>query len=82
MFSRVFVPIECQTGVPLGYAFVDVDDMEKALQLGGGWMGGRMFLVMMAQYQKESISFPNFDGCQDCGDYLFERRQKRFLARP
>ncbi|KAL1217584.1 Nucleolin 2 [Cardamine amara subsp. amara] len=28
--TRVFVPIECKTGSPLGFAFVDLSDVKKA----------------------------------------------------
>ncbi|CAH8267645.1 unnamed protein product [Arabidopsis lyrata] len=80
--TRVYVPIECQTGVPLGFAFIDVDDEEKALDLGRGYMGRCWLYVMMAIHQPEYDKLPNFSGCEHCGTFLLERRKKRFLARP
>ncbi|CAA7044140.1 unnamed protein product [Microthlaspi erraticum] len=77
--SRVFVPIECHTSVPLGFAFVDVDDNEKALYLGGCYVGECTFHVVMAGSQKESCCFPNFRGCRDCGTFLIKRRRERRL---
>ncbi|CAH2052528.1 unnamed protein product, partial [Thlaspi arvense] len=79
--TRVFVPIECQTGTPLGFAFIDVDDEQKAMELGRGYMGGCRIFVMMATNQPEYYSFPNFSGCAHCGTFLLERRMERFLAR-
>ncbi|KFK35839.1 hypothetical protein AALP_AA4G043800 [Arabis alpina] len=76
---RVFVPIECKTGVPLGFAFVYVDDSLKAISLGCGYMGERHLRVMMAKYQPESTVFPNFHGCKRCGRILAKRRMRRFV---
>ncbi|KFK35837.1 hypothetical protein AALP_AA4G043600 [Arabis alpina] len=76
---RVFVPIECKTGVPLGFAFVYVDDSLKAISLGCGYMGERHLRVMMAKYQPESTAFPNFHGCKRCGRILAKRRMRRFV---
>ncbi|CAL9247919.1 unnamed protein product [Arabidopsis halleri] len=79
--TRVYASIECKTGAPLGFAFIDVDDEEKTLELGSGYMGGCWLYVMMATNQPEYHEFPNFRGCKYCGIFLMERRMKRFLAR-
>ncbi|KAG7553516.1 RNA-binding domain superfamily [Arabidopsis thaliana x Arabidopsis arenosa] len=79
--TRVYVPIECLTGAPLGFAFIDVDDEQKALELGGGYMGRCWFYVMMATNQPEYHEFPNFTGCNYCGTFRMQRRAKRFLSR-
>lgn len=63
------------------FAFVDVDDNEKALDLGCGNMGECRFRVVMALDQMESSTFPDFSGCQDCGTFLLQRRQKRWRLR-
>ncbi|KAL1206362.1 Nucleolin 2 [Cardamine amara subsp. amara] len=46
--TRVFVPIECRTGVPLGFAFVDVDDNLKAIKGHSRFMGSCLMFITNA----------------------------------
>ncbi|KAL1206267.1 Dynein assembly factor with WD repeat domains 1 [Cardamine amara subsp. amara] len=46
--TRVFVPIQCLTGVPLGFAFVDVDDNLKAIKGHSRFMGSRLMFITNA----------------------------------
>ncbi|VVB00554.1 unnamed protein product [Arabis nemorensis] len=78
---RVFVPIECRTGVPLGIAFVCVVEEQKALALGGGYMGDYPLFVMKDKNQSVFSNFPNFKGCDRCWIFLAEHQHKRFIAR-
>lgn len=66
--SRVFVPMQCGTCVPLGFAFIDYSNGEKgaALKLNGSYMGGRKLEVKMATDSDEYYGFVNFDGCDLC----------------
>ncbi|CAA7046945.1 unnamed protein product [Microthlaspi erraticum] len=79
--SRIFVPIECQTGVPLGSAFILVDDKQKALRCRGAYMGKSVFLVLLAEDQEFSVTFPNFRGCPKCPLFRMKHRQRNWLAR-
>ncbi|CAL9227038.1 unnamed protein product [Arabidopsis halleri] len=67
--ERVFVPTECKTGVPLGFAFLDLineEENDKALDLNGSYMGGRKLKVKMAKHRDEFHGFPDFGGCDRC----------------
>ncbi|KAF3606393.1 hypothetical protein DY000_02047525 [Brassica cretica] len=64
----VFVPMQCGTCVPLGFAFINLlNGKEKALKLNGSYMGGRKLKVMMATDSDEYFGFDDFDGCDLCG---------------
>ncbi|ESQ42223.1 hypothetical protein EUTSA_v10015531mg, partial [Eutrema salsugineum] len=67
--TRVFVPMECKTCVPLGFAFINFrncGDNEKALELNGSYMGGRKLKVTMSSQRDEYYCFTNFHGCRRC----------------
>ncbi|KAJ0263334.1 RNA recognition motif domain-containing protein [Hirschfeldia incana] len=64
---RVFVPMQCGTCVPLGFAFIDYSNGEDdALKLNGTYMGGRKLEVKMATDSAEYYGFVNFTGCDLC----------------
>ncbi|CAN7013469.1 unnamed protein product [Brassica rapa subsp. trilocularis] len=64
---RVFVPMQCGTCVPLGFAFIDYSNGEnEALKLNGSYMGGRKLEVKMATKSDEYYGFVNFAGCDLC----------------
>ncbi|CAN7088263.1 unnamed protein product [Brassica rapa subsp. narinosa] len=64
----VFVPMQCGTCVPLGFAFINLlNGKEKALKLNASYMGGRKLKVMMATDSDEYFGFDDFDGCDLCG---------------
>ncbi|KAL0890992.1 hypothetical protein Bca101_014975 [Brassica carinata] len=64
---RVFVPMQCGTCVPLGFAFIDYSNGEnEALKLNGSYMGGRKLEVKMATDSAEYYGFVNFAGCDLC----------------
>ncbi|XP_010448152.1 PREDICTED: uncharacterized RNA-binding protein C25G10.01-like [Camelina sativa] len=67
--TRVFVPIECKTRVPLGFAFINLrggEGNDKALELNGRRMGGRKLEVKMAREAEEFYAYPGFNGCGRC----------------
>ncbi|XP_010485217.2 PREDICTED: polyadenylate-binding protein 2-like [Camelina sativa] len=77
--SRVFVPFECKTGSPLGYAFIDLrNDAKKALTLDGSYMGSLKLEVVMANSRTESVRYPNFSGCGRCSLNLKKRNYAEF----
>ncbi|KAF3582336.1 hypothetical protein DY000_02029067 [Brassica cretica] len=67
---RVFVPVECETGVSRGYAFINLKkrggEIEAALSLNGSDLGGRKLLVTMATLREEYYGHVNFKGCEIC----------------
>ncbi|XP_019087750.1 PREDICTED: uncharacterized protein LOC104722197 [Camelina sativa] len=69
--TRVFVPIECKTRVPLGFAFINLRGGEdKALELNGRRMGGRKLEVKMARETEEFYAYPGFTGCGRCITFI------------
>ncbi|XP_013636530.1 PREDICTED: nucleolin 1-like isoform X2 [Brassica oleracea var. oleracea] len=67
--TRVFVHIECETGVSRGYAFINLKKrvgIEAALSLNGSDLGGRKLLVTMATLRDEYYGHVNFKGCEIC----------------
>ncbi|VVA95603.1 unnamed protein product [Arabis nemorensis] len=67
--TRVFVPMECKTGVPLGFAFIDLKNgqgNEKALELNKSYVYGRKIKVKMAKDSDKFYGFRNFGGCRRC----------------
>ncbi|KAH0882628.1 hypothetical protein HID58_058724 [Brassica napus] len=67
--TRVFVHIECETGVSRGYAFINLKNrvgIEAALTLNGSDLGGRKLLVTMARLRDEYYGHFNFKGCEIC----------------
>ncbi|XP_010433383.1 PREDICTED: nucleolin 2-like [Camelina sativa] len=67
--TRVFVPIECKTRVPLGFAFINLrggEGNDKALELNGRRMGGRELEVTIARETDEFYAYPGFNGCGRC----------------
>lgn len=64
------------------FAFVDVDDEEKALKLSNRFLGSRLVFVTSAEEREEASTFPDFKGCKHCGTILMKRRMKRFLNPP
>ncbi|KAF8085321.1 hypothetical protein N665_0672s0035 [Sinapis alba] len=67
--TRVFVPIECETGVSRGYAFINLktrDEFEAALTLDGSDLGGRKLLVIKAKKREEYYGYGDFKGCEIC----------------
>ncbi|CAH8280099.1 unnamed protein product [Arabidopsis lyrata] len=78
--SRVFVPIECQTGSPAGFAFIDLcEDEEKALALDGSYLGSLRLEVRMAKRTVEYVAYPNFKGCKRCHGILSNRRYVNYV---
>ncbi|CAF1810766.1 unnamed protein product [Brassica napus] len=68
--TRVFVHIECETGVSRGYAFINLKkrggEIEAALSLNGSDLGGHKLLVTMARLRDEYYGHFNFKGCEIC----------------
>ncbi|KAG2289847.1 hypothetical protein Bca4012_029103 [Brassica carinata] len=68
--TRVFVHIECETGVSRGYAFINLKkrggEIEAALSLNGSDLGGHKLLVTMATLREEYYGHVNFKGCEIC----------------
>ncbi|WZZ48919.1 hypothetical protein YC2023_049026 [Brassica napus] len=67
--TRVFVHIECETGVSRGYAFINLKKrvgIEAALSLNGSDLGGHKLLVTMARLRDEYYAHFNFKGCEIC----------------
>nr|VDD05432.1 unnamed protein product [Brassica oleracea] len=68
--TRVFVHIECETGVSRGYAFINLKkrggEIEAALSLNGSDLGGHKLLVTMAKLRDEYYAHFNFKGCEIC----------------
>nr|VDD05492.1 unnamed protein product [Brassica oleracea] len=70
--TRVFVHIECETGVSRGYAFINLKkrggEIEAALSLNGSDLGGHklLLLVTMARLRDEYYAHFNFKGCEIC----------------
>ncbi|CAL9244072.1 unnamed protein product [Arabidopsis halleri] len=79
--TRVFVPIECKTGSPIGTAFIDVsDDVDKemALALDGSFLGSSKLEVKMANRIARSVAYPNFKGCRHCLNMIMKRKCYNF----
>ncbi|XP_024013303.1 uncharacterized protein LOC112087591 [Eutrema salsugineum] len=67
--TRVYVPIECETRCPLGFAFINFKngkDNDKALALNGCFFEGRKLEVTMGTKREEFYGFTNFIGCARC----------------
>ncbi|XP_010443563.1 PREDICTED: polyadenylate-binding protein 2-like [Camelina sativa] len=78
--SRVFVPFQCQTGSPLGYAFIDLrNDAKKALTLDGSYLGSLKLEVVMTSSRKEFLQYPNLRGCARCCINMKTRNYDEFL---
>ncbi|XP_019086846.1 PREDICTED: polyadenylate-binding protein 2-like [Camelina sativa] len=76
---RVFVPFECQTGSPLGYAFIDLKNDAKALTLDGSYLGSLKLEVAMTSSRKEFLRFPNLRGCARCPINVKHRNYNEFV---
>ncbi|KAL0720832.1 hypothetical protein Bca4012_035431 [Brassica carinata] len=81
--TRVFVSIECKTGVSRGYAFINLkqrggDEVEAALTLNGSDLGGRKLLVTMAKRREEYYGHANFKGCEICIAMFNDVRRRRY----
>ncbi|XP_018434322.1 polyadenylate-binding protein 2 isoform X1 [Raphanus sativus] len=80
--TRVFVHIECETGVSRGYAFINlkqgVGEIEAALTLNGSDLGGRKLLVTMAKRRAEYYCHVNFKGCEICRAMFAAGRLKMY----
>ncbi|CAH8359081.1 unnamed protein product [Eruca vesicaria subsp. sativa] len=80
--TRVFVPIECETGVSIGYAFINLKrragDIEAALSLNESDLGGRKLLVTMATKREEYYIHINFKGCEICLAMFAAKRRERY----
>ncbi|XP_010416182.1 PREDICTED: polyadenylate-binding protein 2-B-like [Camelina sativa] len=74
--TRVYVPIECATGVALGFAFIDLaKHYKKGLKLNGSFLGGRKLCVMIGTARKELFGLDeDFAGCKRCPRYNPYRR--------
>ncbi|EOA12733.1 hypothetical protein CARUB_v10028183mg [Capsella rubella] len=75
--SRVFVPFECRTGVPLGCAYINLMDPKKALTLDGSYLGPSKLEVVISG--TTPIGFYNFKGCGRCILILKRRNFRRFV---
>ncbi|KAG2289844.1 hypothetical protein Bca4012_029107 [Brassica carinata] len=75
--TRVFVHIECETGVSRGYAFINLKkrggEIEAALSLNGSDLGGHKLLVTMAKLRDEYYAHFNFKGCEILSCWLYCR---------
>ncbi|XP_024008931.1 polyadenylate-binding protein 2-like isoform X2 [Eutrema salsugineum] len=82
--SRIFVPFECETGSPLGFAFINMrKDDKKALTLDGSYLGGLRLEVTMAKGRNGYSGYTNFNGCKRCRSNWMKRRSEleRFFHR-
>ncbi|KAJ0258793.1 RNA recognition motif domain-containing protein [Hirschfeldia incana] len=79
--TRVFVHVECKTGVSRGYAFINLKkrgEIEAALSLNGSDLGGRKLLVTMATRRGEYYGHANFSGCEICIAMFDAARRRRY----
>ncbi|WZY92058.1 hypothetical protein YC2023_064387 [Brassica napus] len=80
--TRVFVHIECETGVSRGYAFINLKkrggEIEAALSLNGSDLGGHKLLVTMARLRDEYYAHFNFNGCEICRASYAAGRQRLY----
>ncbi|CAH2075930.1 unnamed protein product [Thlaspi arvense] len=77
--SQLFLPFHCQTGIHMGYAFINMRSHDrKALTLDQSFMGKQRLLVTMADKREESICYRNHLSCSRCRRVLMERRARRF----
>ncbi|KAF8089909.1 hypothetical protein N665_0494s0014 [Sinapis alba] len=79
--TRVFVPIECETGVSRGYAFINLktrDEFEAALTLDGSDLGGRKLLVIKAKKREEYYGYGDFKGCEICRAMFYAARLRHY----
>ncbi|XP_056844084.1 uncharacterized protein LOC108806424 isoform X2 [Raphanus sativus] len=82
--TRVFVHIECKTGVSRGYAFINLkqrgggEELEAALTLNGSDLGGRKLLVTMAKSRDEYYGHFNYTGCEICRAMFAAGRLKMY----
>ncbi|KAF3580314.1 hypothetical protein DY000_02029049 [Brassica cretica] len=79
--KRVFVHIECETGVSRGYAFINLKKrvgIEAALSLNGSDLGGHKLLVTMARLRDEYYAHFNFKGCEICRAGYTAGRQRLY----
>ncbi|XP_018434043.2 nucleolin 1-like isoform X1 [Raphanus sativus] len=84
VLTRVFVHIECKTGVSRGYAFINLkqrgggEELEAALTLNGSDLGGRKLLVTMAKSRDEYYGHFNYTGCEICRAMFAAGRLKMY----
>ncbi|XP_019085281.1 PREDICTED: uncharacterized protein LOC104712945 isoform X2 [Camelina sativa] len=66
--KRVYVPIECATGVALGFALIDMaKHSTRGLKLDGSVLGGRILCVKIGTSTMELYSLGRrFRGCKRC----------------
>ncbi|XP_056843443.1 nucleolin 1-like isoform X2 [Raphanus sativus] len=82
--TRVFVHIECKTGVSRGYAFINLkqrgggEELEAALTLNGSDLGGRKLLVTMAKSRDEYYGHFNYTGCEICRAMFKDARRRLY----
>ncbi|KAJ4880058.1 polyadenylate-binding protein 2-B-like [Raphanus sativus] len=76
--SRVYIPFHCDTGSPMGFAFINMGNRDKALTLDGSYLGGMRLTVTMAIKRSEYYGYTNRRGCQRCGIASTKRFRKRF----
>ncbi|KAL0679008.1 hypothetical protein Bca4012_006989 [Brassica carinata] len=79
--SRVYIPFHCDTGSPMGFAFISMGNPDKALTLNGSYLEGMRLEVTMATKRSEYYGYTNHRGCQRCGIASAKRLAKRFYDR-
>ncbi|CDY12105.1 BnaC03g60210D [Brassica napus] len=79
--SRVYIPFHCDTGSPMGFAFISMGNPDKALTLNGSYLDGMRLEVTMATKRSEYYGYTNHRGCQRCGIASAKRLAKRFYDR-
>lgn len=76
--SRVSIPFHCQTGVPMGFAFINmIEDYDKALTLDGSYLDELRLTVTRAVNRSEYYFFTNRTGCERCGIALSTHVKKQ-----
>ncbi|KAJ0233570.1 RNA recognition motif domain-containing protein [Hirschfeldia incana] len=79
----VSIPFHCQTGSPMGFAFINmVKDDEKALTLDGSYLGGMRLEVTMATNRSEYYGYTGRLGCKRCRAAKWKRRKEDFYNFP
>lgn len=69
--KRVYVPIECDTGSCLGFAFIEMEEgYTMGIILDGSHLEERVLRVEFAKYRDESFGFYGFIGCDRCCTYM------------
>ncbi|KAF8098557.1 hypothetical protein N665_0264s0057 [Sinapis alba] len=81
--AQVSIPFHCETGFPMGFAFINMEkDEEKALTLDGSYLGGMRLEVTMAIKKSEYYGYTNRLGCKRCRTVLMKRLKEDFYHFP